>query len=242
MRKLSSARSLFFPALAAGAAGGALRFALYRTGFDHRGLLPLYHPLQLLCVGIALALAVYLLIHLRQETEVPPLHGGTPAGIAAALTLGLNAWQLIPGIQGDYLDIMRVVFAFLCAIGVAGSTLVRFRGSTPGLSIQTAVCLFFPLDMLCRYQLWSGNPRLADYCFALPASVFLCVTTYHSLALSRGLGSRKIQTFAGLMALCLCLYSLVGSGSPVFYLGGALLAWAELGAPREKEAEDHVSA
>lgn len=231
-------------ALGAGAVGIALRLALYRTGFDHRHLLTPNNPLHLLSLGLALALTVYLFILLRTGKDSPDtlLPGGIPAGGAAALILGLNAWQLFSAAGGDYLEFVRAVLGLLCAVSLALTALTRFRGRTPALAVQSAVCLFFALDMLCRYQNWSGNPRLADYCFALPASICLCVVAYQSLALPRGLGNGKVRRFAGLMALCLCLFSLVGSGSPAFYLGGALLAYAELNAPGEKEEENHVSA
>lgn len=244
MKQPFQTRFLVLPALGAGIAGLFLRLALYRTGFDSRHLLTPNNLPQLLCFILALGLAGYLLFLLRPGKETPAvasLPGSSLSGFAAALVLGLNAWQL-SRVQGEYLDAVRMALAWLSAAGVALTALARFRGRIPALPVQTAVCLFFALDMLCRYQNWSGNPRLADYCFALPASICLCVIAYQALALPRALGSRKVRLFACLMALCLCLYSLAGSGSPMFYLGGALLAWSELNAPWETEENADVSA
>ena len=60
------------PALAA-AAGGVLglllRSALYRSGFDDRGILSASHPMHLVCLALTAAMALYLAFQARKLPE-----------------------------------------------------------------------------------------------------------------------------------------------------------------------------
>ena len=242
MAKKIKGRPLLYHALAAGAAGICLRMILYRTGFDQRGLLDRADPLHIICCLLALTLAVRLLIALRGPKKFSlklPAALRTGAAVGSAVLLGVNLVRLFP-VSGDTLTLVRIGAGSLCCVAICFEVLSPTRAERVGTPLRALVCLFFALDTLCRYQGWSGNPQLPDYCFALPASVFLCICAYQRLALPVELGSRKVHFFAGLMGLCLCLFSLVGTGSPLHYLSGALWILSGLGShrPRRREGQE----
>lgn len=214
--------NLLLPALAAGAAGMVLRLALYRTGFDDRGLLIPGNPLHSLCWLLAIALGVFLLLRLRGDGSglTLPRELRIFSAAAAAALLAFCAGDYVRDAQGG-LQWARALFCALLAAATALEALAGIRRRAIHPALHTPACLFFAVDMLCRYQNWSGNPQLADYCFALAASVCLCLAAYHRLALPAGLGKPKAHLLFTLMGLCLCLYSLVGPEGGAFYLAGA---------------------
>ena len=216
------------PALAAGSAGYVLRFLLYRNGFDDRGLLNPADPLHILCWILALGLSVFLLLRLRKNCDAPiaPVFG-TLSAVAAALLLAFCTWNFVPDAQGT-LQRVRVALCALAAAAIILSALIQATGRTIHPALHVPVCLFFPTDMLCRYQNWSGNPQLADYCFTLGASVCLCLSAYQLVAMPAKLGKRKFHLLFTLLALCLCLFSLAGPESSPLYLAGAFWAVAAL--------------
>lgn len=238
MDKKSRGQILLLHALATGAAGLALRWLMYRTGFDDRGLLSRTNPLHIGCWILALALAGHILRRLRTDADVNiTLPGSTRAvaAAAAAVLLALYGGGLMNQAEGA-LRLVQTGLALCCAAASAAQALLLFRGKGSPAPLHIPACLFFAADMLCRYQGWSGNPQLADYCFALIGSVCLSLTAYHRIALPSGLGSRKICLLCSLMGLCLCLYSLAGSEGVLLYLAGACWVLAGLSGPEKEEA------
>ena len=241
-RKLSK---LTAAALLAGLLGLWLRLTLYRTGFDEKNILSSSHPLHLACLGLTLLLAVYLVFALRSAdtaaTRCPAL---IPlAMIAGAVLTMLHGMDLL---RESFvpLDTARWVLAFGCTVSMGLCALpgMGHRIRTAALGIIT---VFYALDMLCRYQGWSCNPQLPDYCFQVFACVLLSLCSYHRLALVTGLGRPRGLLFCGLMGLTLCLFCAAGPETKFFYLGGACWAGSCLFTPQppaEKQEDTDVPA
>lgn len=225
---LKNHKPLIF-ALLAGVVGFCMRATLYRTGFDDKNILSATHPLHLACVAVTLLTAAYLLLSLRglsgsgdPAKNFPRSEVRSLAILGAACLTLLHALALTR-VSGNLMDRGRTVLAFA---GAASMFLCALPGShrkarTLALGIIT---VFYALDMLCRYQAWSGNPQLPDYCFQIFACVLLSLCSYHRLAFATGLGKRRMLLFCCLMSLTLCLMCAAGPETRVFYLGGAF--WA----------------
>ena len=212
------------PALAA-AAGGVLglmlRTALYRSGFDDRGILSASHPLHLVCLALTAAMALYLAVQARklpeQSRDYPRLRKAL--GLGAGCLLLMHAVALLRQSLAP-LDLLRCALTGAAAIAMALCALgTRHPAACHGL-----VCAAFAADMLGRYRQWSGNPQLPDYVFHVLAGVVLSLCAYQTLALHTGLGKPKLQKFWGLLGLFLCILCLSGPEPQAFYLSGGL--WA----------------
>lgn len=217
-------------ALSCGILGASLRLLLYRIGFDERNILSSSHPLHLLCLGLTALLAIYLLLSIRK------LQGSSDPGVnfpnsplcrltilcAGCLTTlySITLTENIPSL----LALARLMLAFGSAGSMILCALLPRKLRRAHILCRGVVCLFFALDMLLRYQVWSGNPQLPDYVFQVLACVMLCLCSYHRLAFDTGLGKWRMLLFTSLMAVYLCLLCAAGPETPVFYLGGAL--WA----------------
>lgn len=226
--------------LAAGLLGAGLRLMLYRTGFDAWGILSDTHPLHIICLLLAAAMAVYLALKCRKEVPEAPT-ARMPRLLCAFGACGLltaNAFTFPHPLAGA-LHTARLLLCFGCAFCIVACACLEVGGKAAGLVCHGIICVYFGVDMLCRYQVWSGNPQLPDYCFHVLACVCLTLSAYHRLAFDAGLGKESALRFTSLMALLLCLLSTVGPDPWQFYLGGACWALTNLllPLPRAEEPE-----
>lgn len=233
---------------AAGLTGLLLRVMLYRVGYDDRGLMSNTHPLHLLCWALAAAVGICCCLTARKLKERDFYGVPMPAGrkLRAGLVL-IPGWFLIsalsvPELVSDNIGKAWLVLSFLAVAGVAYTGYCRFRGRKPNFLVCGMVCLFFAVDMICRYRIWSGNPQLPDYSFHLLACACLTLVAYQHTSLAVGLGSSRQLVLWSLLAVFFCILSLTGQGDPNFYIAGAL--WAAfnltilLPAPEEPDITD----
>ena len=213
--------------LGAGALGCGLRLVLYRFGFDEKHILSDTHPLHLMTLALTGLMAVYLALSVRHlvgsnDPEANfPRHPLREWGmLAAGCLFALYGVSLARDVNTP-LAVIRTVMALGAAFSMVLCALRRVHSFCRGL-----ISAFFALDMLCRYQTWSGNPQLADYTFQILACVLLALTSYHRLAFDVGLGKRRMLLWCSLMGSYLCLICAAGPETRVFYLGGALWAGA----------------
>ena len=216
------------PTLAAGLLGAGLRLMLYRTGFDSRGILSDTHPLHMACMLLAAVLGLWLALRCRKE-EANFSADRTLCRIfalAACALLAANAFTYPQPLSGA-LHTARLVLACGCAFCIMASAWISLPEAA-SLMCHGVICIYFAVDMLCRYQTWSGNPQLPDYCFHVLSCVFLALSSYQRMAFDVGLGKVRTLRFTGLMALLLCLMSTVGPDPWQFFLGGACWALTNL--------------
>ena len=227
-------------AAGAGFLGLCLRALLYRTGFDHKGILSASHPLHLACLVLTAAMALYLSFRTQKSGDDTLCHPRLrfPAGLLGGCFLLLHGITLIPELEG-LLSVLRCALALSGAGAMIITVFPPVRSRRVHMLCHGLICLFFGMDMLCRYRGWSGNPQLPDYCFHVLAGVCLSLCSYHRLAFDTGLGKHRIHGYCCLMALYLCLLSLVGPEGWEFYLGGAFWAAACLSTPA-READMYL--
>ena len=228
--------------LGAGVLGFLLRVILYRVGFDQRGFLPSSHPLHIACLVLTILTAGYLLFTVRKLGRIKnPQRNFPDHPLRTASALGAACLMVVYGVTAlpesdSGLTLLRSIFALGAAVAMA-LQFPAFR-RIPGLEVwrHGLVSVFFALDLLCRYQGWSGNPQLPDYTFQVFACIALTLTSYHRLAFSANLGKRRTMLFSSLMALFLCLVCTAGPDTPVFYLGGAFWSGSCLGTFRRSKS------
>lgn len=234
-----------------GLTGFALRLILYRVGFDEQGLLPRMHPLQLMCVLLVLGAALAGIFLLKvQKFDYRPARFLNPWGrtllapaVSAALiahAYRLYAASLQPSIAPAVMDSLywaRLVLALGAAAAVAAILWMNVRKPGISLFLHCVVCLFFTVDMLCRYQYWSGNPQLADYLLQVFACVCFTFCSYSRMAFWGQIHNPRLHGLAGYLGLVLGLVCAAGPDTPIFYLGGA--CWSAVGLWLDETGEAH---
>ena len=221
---LTSIRKQSLPAAAGGILLFLLRAALYRTGFDDRGLLAPFHPLQLASAVLCAAMVVWLFLASRQEPESRPMVRYL-AGLVGGYLMLLHGLSLVD--QADsFLNLLRCALAFASAAAMAVCVFPFHRQHWPRSFCLGVISCHYALDMLCRYRVWSGNPQLPDYCFHVLCAVALSLGTYQALALQNDMAKPRLHRFFCLSALFLCPGCLIGPDPWQFYLSGTFWAVA----------------
>ena len=229
---------LIFPALGAGVLTLGLRLHMYKVGFDHKNILSSYHPLHLICLGIAILMALYLALavrklngskHPRRNFPAHPLRD--LATIAAGCLMAMHGIALFQE-AAAILPRIRAGLALAAAGAMLLSPFVPRNKPTPQGLLHGIITVFFAVDMLCRYRDWSGNPQLPDYVFQIFGCIGLCLCSYHRLAFDVELGKRRMLLWCSMMGLYLCVACVSGPETEIFYLGGSLWAGSCLCTPK----------
>lgn len=241
----ASAKSNFLPLLAmsAGVVCAVLRSILYATGFDDRGLMSSFHPLHIACVVIAAVFAGYAALYLRKQDDSASCEESAPnprkwAGAAILIPLWFltSAFSTLDQVT-DKLTAARAALAFAAVICLAVTCWCRVQGKRTNFLLHGLLCVFFAVDMICRYRPWSGNPQLPDYTFPLLACIFLTLTAYYRVAFDVELPSPRIFRFCSVMAIFFCVSVFSRTEDVSFYIAGALWAAFGLLAPKPTAPE-----
>lgn len=220
--------------LGAGGLGLVLRLALYGTGIDEKGLLISGH-----WAGIALwvlsALVAAALLFLTRSIRGPEEYcDACPESFTAGLgALVLAAGILLTTISGfaeSSSSVEQTVWLLGVAsvISMAWVSFCRFSGKKPPFLCYGAVCLYFALRMVSRYQFWSSDPQLQDYVFYLGAYVALMLTAYHHAAFAAGIGRHRSLWLLSLAAVYLCCLSLKGTSDTLLLFTAGIWAFTNL--------------
>lgn len=244
MKNKTKTLSILLPAVLAGILGYILRTTLYRVGFDQRGLLARMHPLQLSCVLLSLAAALWAAVltgkrdlGYRPVRYLHPAARGILAPVVCACVL-LHGWKVfspvLPVLTGRGAPEILTLIQTILSLGAGVSVLVLLwfnpRKPLVDLACHSILCLFFVLDMLYRYQNWSGEPQIADYLLQVFACVSFSLCSYSRMALSGGISKPRLHGIASILGVVLGILCAAGPEHPAFYIGGA--AWCALGIMR----------
>ena len=219
--------------LLSGSAAMLLRRQLYLTAVDGKGLLLRNTPLEwtLLALTAASLCAVFLTLRKDQggncyeenySASIPAALGH----VAAAAGFFTLVRESIPGVAGNLGLIWQLLgqAAPVCLV-LAGA--LRLFGKKPFFLLHVIPCLFLLMQAVGSYRLWSSNPQMQDYLFALLATLSLILFSHHTAAFEVGIGNRKMVLLSGMAAVYLCLAELGQTNHPGFYFGGML--WALTG-------------
>ena len=215
--------------LLCGGIGVLLRLWLYGTGLDEEGLLISAHPagiltliLTVLTGGLLLWFLRHFHTHGKYTRQFPVSVWGAVGAFAGAVCLLLTAMvELIK--RESPLSVVVGLLGIAAAVSLAFTGLCRLKSLRPNFLFHTLICIFLILQLIRRYQSWSADPQLYDYCFQLLSTVAAMLFAYHLAALDLKSGNRRPLVTVGLLGAYFCCLSLVATDTPLFY--GGLAAW-----------------
>ena len=234
MKKRTTAVLLPWLILGFGILGALLRGLLYATGIDGRGLLVDFHIYHIL-LGILTVITGVCLVLLTRNLKQAGKYGfnfpksvvSTVGSAAAAVGFAVSSVRLLlDGVQG-----IAVISAVL---GLAGAGVLafmaynRFRGNQPSSVFSMVLCAFLMVRLIYCYRLWSADPQLQDYVFALLANVGAMLACYFNAAFAVGEGNRRMHTLLHLATVYCAVVCLPFSDDVIFYLSVAVWMFTDL--------------
>lgn len=243
-------KNKYLPVLAGGMGlvGMALRALLYALCVDERNLLPVGHPLELLLWGITVVTLGFIINRVRKlggsnryadnfGSSAVAAVGHVLAGAGFLLTALIN----VP-MMDNYLGSIWKLLGIAAGPCLMLAGINRVQGKRPFFALHMIPCLFLVLHIVNHYQLWSGNPQLQDYVFALFAAMALMFFAFYSAAFDVGSGRRRMYLGMGLAAVYLCLVTLPQTEHLFLYAGGIVWVLSDLCAlepkPRAKKRKE----
>ena len=217
-----------------GLAALVLRWQLYRTAVDEKGLLVRMHPLGLVLMALTAAVLLMIYVTVRKQEEAAVFTDRSPRSIPAALGHAVMAGMILttvlaggPQTSGYLATVWECLgrAAFPCLV-LAGTD--RLRGRKSFFLLHVVPCLFFVVHIVSHYQSWSGDPQMQDYVFALLGAMALMFFGFYTAAMEAGCGSRRMRLGMGLAAIYLCLAEMAHSAYPLLYLAGMIWVMTDL--------------
>lgn len=220
--------------LAAGGLGLMLRIVLYATGIDEKGLLIAGHwaGTSLWLISVMILAALFVLTRpIRGARDYRNIH-------PVSLTAGLGAFAASFGFVYTAIGelgmqstaVMALTFASALALAFIG--FCRISRMKPHFLCHAVLCVFFALRMVSKYQGWNSDPQVLDYVFYLGAYVALMLTAYLHAAIDTGMGRQRELWLMSLIAVYLCMVSLMDTMDTWLLLGCAV--WALTNLPNMK--------
>ena len=233
--------------LLCGGIGALLRLWQYGTGLDEDGLLLSGHPagiLALVLTAVVIGLLVWFTRNFVSQSKYSQqfpasTYGGVGTFTGAAGLLLTATVELVR--QEVSFPLLTGLLGIAAAAALAFTGLCRLKGLRPNFLFHTVVCLYFVLRLISRYQTWSSDPQLHDYCFQLLATVCAMLFAYHRAALDMKTGERRRLVVLGLLGSYFCCLAVVESDAILLYLGLAAWMITNLGAldfPDDTPAEE----
>lgn len=220
--------------LAAGCLGALLRFLLFATGLDSKGLLVSGHAAQILLWILTAGVAVLLLYWTKDLKQAPkysfnfpPSLFGALGSAAAAVGLLIMSINLMRS-SSDDLSVFAGILCLLSAAALGFLANCRFKGLHPSALFPMIICAFLMANLVCMYRQWSGNPQMEEYVFCLLASVCSMLACYYSASFAANAGNRQLHTLTHLGAVYFCLLSLPRCEFPIFYISMILWLFTDL--------------
>lgn len=229
MKMKKDPRWLPWVVLALGCVGGALRFLLYRSGVDEKGLLVHLHPLELMLWGLALATVLMAVLFTSREPKIKRDEQLEALGqLMAAVGIVISAaGGLRPG--ASTLNLIHMVLGIGAAVALCYGAILRWQGKPEPIFCAAACCVFFALHLICRYQGWSSHPQVQDYFFPLMGAICAMIFSYLRCE-SRKM---KLRRVVGLVGSFCCLAAICKTLDPAMHLGCAMWMITNLHAPGE---------
>lgn len=203
-----------------------LRIWMLNTGIDDKGLLERGNVLNIVVGTIAIGYFVFMLLLCRQLREGGSYQDHFPAcklsgglSMAGGVVIMIAVAMEKSGVSG-----VGTVLGAAAAVSMLYTGLCRIRGQQPVFLFHVAVCLFFMIVLVTRYQQWSSDPEIHEYGFQILGCVALMVCAYLRACCDNGAIQRRRLLFFGMVSCFICLICLSDPVSPLFFAGAGL--WA----------------
>lgn len=226
------ARPFKYLIAAAGILGLILRFMLYATGVDEKGLLGAGHWASSGVFLLTSMVTVMLFLWCRSFTDAERYSDACPSSpwsaagsIAAGIAFLLSGTIEAPS---EAFAIVEPLLRLAAAASLIWVGFCRFTGRKPLFLFHCCVCLYLGLRLVCQYRIWSVDPQIQNYCFFLGAHIALMLTCYQLAAFDAGFGSQQQLWAAGLAAVYLAIVALVNSEDSFLLLCCTIWIWTSL--------------
>lgn len=217
-------------ALLSGTIAMLLRRQLYLTALDEKGLLLPNTLPELLVLALTGTVLVVLVLALRKDRGSTSYQDNYSASFLSALghTAGaagifLTTYNQTP-MTGGYIGSAWQILGLIAPVCLLLAGIIRLLGKKPFFLLHVVPCLFYLLHVINRYQLWSSDPQMQNYLFALLSTMALALFAHYTAAFEADCCNRRMTLGTGLAAVYLCLAELAWSSSSALYWGGML--WA----------------
>lgn len=210
-----------------GVLAAALKLGIAVFGTDSKGLLILWHPLELLLWAVTAAAAALVVLCVRKldgsSLYTDNFAPGSAAamgctaligGIAAAVTVAPNIFIR--------LEVIRMYLGLLALPALLWVGICRIRGKRPFFLFHGVVCLYLIIHTVSHYQSWCARPLMQSFLFPMAASIFLTLFAYYQTAFDVELGNRRMQLGTGLLGSFFCIAAAAGGEDVMLYVGGAV--------------------
>lgn len=229
MKRFLNVYGLPLLVLLGGILGALLRYILYTTGIDDRGLLVSGHFAWILLWVVTLAVAALLIVQTLPLQQANKYRFNFPRSVLSACGYSLSAIGLVvtailalTGVENT-LTLICGILGFCAAAALSFLGYCRWKGIRPSILYSVVICVFLIVRLVYCYQIWSADPQLQDYIFPLLANIGAAIACYQSAVFTDGDGSRKMHTISHLATGYCALVSLPFCESPILY--AALAVW-----------------
>ncbi len=206
-----------------GAAGAALRYWLFATGIDEKGLIIADHPAQLLIWVLTLVVAIALVIATWNLKGTADYRSNFPRSILGAagflLAAAAAAVTLMPRLQSamEPLNIAGLALGGASVLSLLVLAVFRYLGKRPNPIFLMITCAWLMVDLVLMYRQWSATPQVQNYCFSLLANVCVMLSVYYSATFAADMGNRQMHSLFHLLAVFFCIVSLPQCESPLYF-------------------------
>ena len=216
--------------LAAALLGILLRFLLYATAVDQKGLITDSHWAAWGLFSLTLLFLAGLLITARNpKKEMSYEESFTPSFIrgcgSLAATTGILLHCLLNMDISDSLNKITTLFGALSCIGLFIVAICRFLGTKPNFLCHSTASIFFALQTVVQYRNWSADPQLMDYGFYLLAMLSLMLSAYFLAQFHVEPKSHRPLWVTAMAAVFFCLVAIPESGDTTFLLSCGIWAF-----------------
>ena len=224
--------------LAAALLGYLLRFMLYATAIDQKGLIIRGHWATWSLVSLTMMFFAGLLIMAQNPKKepdyrdcfAPSLWRGCGSILAAVAIIGHSIRDGI--FAYGNVDKVAGILGIAAGIGLIIAGICHFRGTKPNFLCHAAVSVYFALRLVDLYRGWSSDPQLMDYVFYLGAFICLMLCGYFLAHFCVDTRHHRSIWFAAMSAVYLCAVAIPQSDTPGIL--GACAIWAFTCPPRMK--------
>ncbi len=201
-----------------------VRGMMYSYCIDDRGLLMTGRP-EVIYLAVLTLAAVVLCFLIQEPEKTRPSHAIPYTWFATAML-----WPQSVSSAGAMKPLL-IVSQAAGAVLAAAMVYFAIQKKKPVFGLSAGLCVCMILRLVASYQVWSRDPQIQDYVFALLACLCLTAFFYQQTALEAGLGSKIWRLRFAFLGCYLCFAASGGTEINCFYTYAAFGLLTEALAP-----------
>lgn len=201
-----------------------VRGMMYSYCIDDRGLLMTGRP-EVIYLAVLTLAAVVLCFLIQEPEKTRPSHAIPYTWFATAML-----WPQSVSSAGAMKHLL-IVSQAAGAVLAAAMVYFAIQKKKPVFGLSAGLCVCMILRLVASYQVWSRDPQIQDYIFALLACLCLTAFFYQQTALEAGLGSKIWRLRFAFLGCYLCFAASVDTELNCFYTYAAFGLLTEALAP-----------